>query len=185
MRYVIGFLVSIGLLILVFVLIFRGGGSNQAPNVPRSLVDYANTTTIVRYTDDYPVSADQTHRQVVTTVGRDHTSFVVQSGYEGTPLKSQSYENNPTAYSNFLRALQLAGYTTSTKDNKPLDERGYCPTGHRYTFEVLDGSRVIQHLWSTSCGNIGNFKGEADTIRSLYRRQVPDYNKLTAGLSVF
>lgn len=77
MKYITGFLISIGLLILVFVMIFRGGGDDTttAPNAPKQLVEYANTSTVVRFIDDYPVSANQTHRQLVTTVG-DRKSVV-------------------------------------------------------------------------------------------------------------
>lgn len=183
MRYVLGFLISIGLLILVFVMIFRGG-SDPAPNVPAQLVDYANTNTTVQFVEDYPVNADQTHRQLTTTVGRDAVRFVVESGYQGTVLRERSYPNNPTAYANFLRALQLAGYTAANTDPSLRDERGFCPTGRRYIFSVRDGERNIQRLWSTTCGNIGSFKGRTDTVRTLYQRQVPDYNELTRGVQL-
>lgn len=178
MRYVIGFLISIGLIILVFVMIFRGGGSDLPAE--RKLVDYANTSTIVQYTVDYPINADQIHRQTVTYVGRDNIKFDVRTGYEGTVVRTQSYENNPTAYANFLRALQLAGYTNG--EAEPRDERGYCPQGYRYIYEVKDGSRTIQRYWSTSCGSLGNFKGRASTVRTLFQRQVPDYSRLTSGI---
>ncbi len=184
MKYIIGFLVSIGLLILVFVLIFRGGGDDTPQNQPAQLVTYATTDTTVRLIQDYPVTANQTHHELVTTVGRDQVTFTVENGYEGQVLRSQNYANNETAYANFLRALQVAGYNNGTSDADKRDERGYCPTGYRYIYEIINGSgNVTQRYWSTSCGNIGNFKGKTDTIRSLYRSQVPDYNKLTSNLN--
>lgn len=182
MRYVIGFLISIGLVILLFVMIFRGG-DETAPRATR-MVDYANTTTVVQFIEDYPVSANQTHRQVVTTVGRDEVKFVIETGYEGDVLRSQTYENNPTAYADFLRALQIAGYNNGVDNEALRDERGYCPAGRRFIFEIKDGARTIQRLWSTSCGNIGTFKGETTDIRNLFRRQVPDYSKLTSGVQL-
>jgi hypothetical protein len=185
MRYVIGFLISIGLIILVFVMLFRGGGdTTTAPNAPKRLVDYANTTAIVRLTEDYPVSANQTHRQVVTTVGRDQTTLEVKTGYEGDILRSQQFDNNPTSYANFLRALHLAGFAQGSNEETLRDERGYCPTGRRYIYEIRQGSQIIQRYWSTSCGK-GSFEGKAVTVRSLFKRQVPDYNKLTSGLQLF
>lgn len=187
MRYVIGFLVSIGLLILVFVMIFRGGASNgtTSPNAPKKLVDYANTSVSVRLIDDYPINANQTHRQLVTTVGRDNTRFEVKAGYEGDNLRSQTYSNNPTSYANFLRALQLAGYTLGKNDEKLQDERGFCPAGHRYIYEIIQDDQLIQRYWSTSCGNgQGSFKGRSDTVRILFQRQVPDYIKLTSNIDV-
>jgi hypothetical protein len=184
MRYILGFLISIGLLILVFVMIFRGGGNAPAPNVPAQLVDYANTNVTVQFIDDYPVNADQTHRQLTTTVGRDVVTFAVESGYQGTVLREKSYNNNPTAYANFLRALQIAGYNSANTDPALRDERGYCPTGHRYIMLIKDNERTVQRLWSTSCGNIGSFKGRIDTVRTLYLKQVPDFNELTRGVQL-
>mgnify|MGYP000156124413 CR=1 FL=1 len=186
MRYVIGFLISVGLIILVLVMIFRGGGDPApAPNASKRMVDYANTSTVVQFIDDYKVSHDSTHRQIVTTVGRDAVTLVVETGYEGTILRSQTYPNNPTAYANFLRALQVAGYTNGDNSAGLRDERGYCPSGRRFVFEIKDGARSIQRYWSTSCGNIGSFKGRSDTVRSLFQRQVPDYSKLTSGVQLF
>lgn len=164
-----------------------GGGDDPAPapGATKRMVDYANTSTIVRYTEDYPVSANQTHRKVVTTVGRDQITLTVESGYEGDVLRTQSYPNNPTAYANFLRALHIAGYT-NVEDNPNLrDERGYCSSGRRYVFETKDGTNTVMRSWSTSCGNIGTFKGKSSEVRNLFQRQVPDYRKLTSGVGVY
>jgi hypothetical protein len=185
LRYIIGFLVAIGLIILLFVWIFSGGDDpGPAPNQTRRMVDYANTTTVVQFVDDYPVNANQTHRQTVTTIGRDAVTFVVESGYEGEVIRSQTYENNATSYANFLRALQLEGYTNGDNNPALVDERGYCAHGRRFIFEIKDGARSIQRYWSTSCGNIGSFKGDTTAVRDLFRRQVPDYNKLTSGVQL-
>lgn len=180
MRYILGFLIGIGLIILLFVLIFRGG-SNPAP-LQKPLVDYAVTDTTVQVTDDYPVNLDQLHDQVVTVVGKDQVSLTVYQGYQGTVLRSKDYANNPTAYANFLRALQLAGFDSGKTDPKLQDERGYCPLGHRYIFEIKNGNSTVQRLWSTSCGNIGTFQGKTSTVRQLFQQQTPDYGSLTAGL---
>lgn len=184
MRYVLGFLISIGLLILVFVMIFRGGSDPAAPNAPKQLVDYANTNVTVQLIEDYPVNADQTHRQLTTKVGRDVTTFTAESGYQGTVLREKSYNNNPTAYASFLRSLQLAGFNSANPDEALRDERGFCPLGRRYIMEIKDNERTIQRLWSTSCGNIGSFRGQLDTVRKLFRAQIPEYNELTRGLQL-
>ncbi|HSH55962.1 MAG TPA: hypothetical protein VK983_03990 [Candidatus Limnocylindrales bacterium] len=183
MRYVAGFVITIFLLIFAFILIFRGGSDAPDPQTGApQLVSYANTSTEVRLTIDRPVMADQVHRQIVMTVGRDASQLSYQQGYEGAVVRSQTYANNPTAYANFLRALELAGFNKGDSTENLKDERGHCPEGDRYVMEVRDGDRVIQRFWSTSCGNIGSFKGRIDTIILLFQRQIPDYITLTADV---
>lgn len=187
-RYLIGLLVAIGLIIVVFIFIFRGPSNNAAAPAPTAssrLVDYANTDTTVRLIRDYPVTANQTHRETVTTVGRDEVTFVVETGYDGQVLRSQTYQNSAAAYAEFLRAIQLAGFTNGDPKSKQTDERGFCPAGYRYIMEINNGNDVTQRYWSTSCGNLGNFKGRMQSILQLFERQVPDYNKLTSGISQY
>jgi hypothetical protein len=182
MRFIIGIIVAVGLIVLLVVLLF-GRGPAPAPNATKQMVSYAVTSTVVQYTDDYPVTADQTHVVVETTVGRDQTTLDVERGYQGTVIRTKSYANNPTAYAYFLRALQAAGFTNGKSDTNLRDERGVCPLGHRYIYTIRDGNNISQRFWSTSCGNLGSFKGNASTVRELFQRQVPDYNVLTSGLS--
>ncbi len=182
MKYIAGFLLTIFLLIFVFVMIFRNSDQPGPKTEVQRLVDYANTSTEVQLTVDYPISAEQTHRRVVTTVGRDASILSYEQGYEGTVIRSKTYGNNPTSYANFLRALEVSGFNKGVTDEALRDERGYCPQGRRYIMEIKDGNRSIQRFWSTSCGNIGSFKGEIGTVNNLFIRQIPDYNVLTAGI---
>lgn len=179
MRYIIGFLLSIAVLIFIFVLIFRGGGEEAAPEAQKKLIDYANTSIVVELTTDGPVSADQTHRVIRTTVGRDESTLDYMQGYEGTVLQARTYANNQTSYASFLSALEIAGYTQGNKDKALGDERGYCPEGYRYIYEIKDGARSIQRFWSTSCGGAKTFNGKSDVVRNLFQRQIPDYGRLT------
>ena len=178
MRYFIGFLITIGLIVLLIVLLFGGGG--KAPVTKAPLISYANTDTVVRETIDEQVNDVDHHRQIQITVGRDSTDFELHKGYDGETLKSQSYPMTATSYASFLRSLQHAGFTNG-KDSKDLkDERGYCPLGKRYIFEVIQGSSDLERYWATSCNNAPKtFNGKTPTILSLFRLQVPDYNKLT------
>lgn len=185
MKYIAGFIIAISLLIFAFVLIFRGGDdTTTAPNTPPKLVSYADTSTEVRLTIDYPVSAPQTHRQIITTVGRDQTKLVVEQGYDGQTLRSQTYDNTETAYAHFLSALQVAGFSKGENSEQLKEWRGQCPEGRRYLYEIIDGGKTIQQYWATSCGNIGSFKGRTTTVNSLFIKQVPDYHKLTSGIGV-
>lgn len=179
MRYFIGFLVTIGLIVLLIVLLFHGGNSGKVPQTKVPLVSYATTDTVVRATIDETINAPEIHRTIQITVGRDNTTLNVIKGYDGDSQKNLSYPMTESAYGVFLKALQHAGYTTGNDDSSLKDERGYCPTGSRYIFEVVQGGDSIERYWSTSCG--GNapstFKGKTSLVLDLFRSQVPDYDK--------
>lgn len=185
MKFIIGFLVSIGLLIFVFVLIFRGGGSSTAPKAGPKLLDYANSSVVMQLTTDSPISADQTHRQTRLTVGSAESTVEVFQGYQQTLISSKSYSNNSASYADFLSALQLAGYTLGNNDKKLADERGYCATGSRYVMGIKDGNQDVQRFWSSSCGGIASFKGKTALVNDLFRRQFPGYAKDTAAFGQY
>jgi hypothetical protein len=185
MRYFLGFLAAIGLIVLVFVLIIRGftGHKSSNPTNQSSLMDYAGTSTVMQLTIDGPIVSDQNHRAVRITVGRDQTTFETIKGYDGQVDISKSYENTQASYANFLRAIQLLGYNRGDTDPAKSDERGYCPNGRRYIFEVVTGSASVQRFWRGSCG-VGTFKGNNNTIVTLFKQQVPDYTQVTGNLQL-
>lgn len=184
MRYIVGFLIGIGLIVLTFILIVRifSGGDEPAPR-RIDLDSYASTDTVMRLTVDGPIVADQQHQQIRITVGRDNVLFERYQGYQGDVVDTKNYPNNPDAYGQFLRALEIAGYTRGDT-TKPKDERGYCPTGRRYVYEAIGNGENIVRWWSTSCSSDhGNFEGRGGDVRRLFQRQVPEYNQLTRGTS--
>lgn len=172
MRYILGFLAAIGLIIVVFILILRAFGS-RTPEAQIDLLDYAKTDTVVQLTVDGPVSSEQTHQRYRITVGRDFSTIELTKGYEGTRQDLRSYATNETAYANFLRALQLTGFTRGDKDPLRADERGQCPNGSRYVYEIISDNRRVQRFWSTSCGR-GTYGGNAAQTRDLFIRQIPE-----------
>ena len=184
MRYFLGFLAAIGLIVLVFILVLRGlGGHSRQPNVQTLLTDYAKTETVMRLTVDGSVNADESHRRVRITVGRDENTIETLAGYQDQVLDTKTYPNNEEAYYTFLRSLQLQGYTKGVSDPARADERGYCPTGKRYVFEIITGNATVQRYWKGSCG-AGTFSGNSSTIRVLFQKQAPDFSKMTRGLGL-
>lgn len=179
MKYFIAFLASIALVIFVVVLVVRGftGNDKQDKNVPAPLIDYANTSVEMQYTITGPVIADEKRKALRITVGQDQVKIEKLEGYNEAISQQKIYANNLAAYSEFLRALDIAGYTVGLDDASLKDERGYCPSGERYSFDIIDGGSVKQHYWTTSCGKTGNFKGKSRSIITLFEKQVPDYGK--------
>jgi hypothetical protein len=188
MRYFLGFLVSIGLIILVFILVLRGFGGKSGPENQNPLTDYANSDSLVRMTVDGPIVADQQHQAYRITVGRSETRIETLQGYEYDAIDTTTYNNNQESFANFLRAIDLAGYAKGTvdADSQAQDERGVCANGDRFLFEIIKGTSQIQRYWSTSCGSNGTFKGNTDSVKHLFDRQIPpqDFTKLTTKLNI-
>jgi hypothetical protein len=184
MRYIVGLLLGIGLIVLTIILIFKAfSGGSDAPKTPQiDLNSYANTQAVMRYTIDGQVNSNQKHERVRITVSSDRVLFEEIQGYQGQLKQSKTYPNNPDAYATFLHALTLVNYA---KGNPEItkDERGYCPTGRRYIYEGLSGGDSIFRWWSDSCTTKdGNFLGVPSTVQVLFTNQVPDYNTLTSRI---
>lgn len=183
MRYFIGFLVSIGLIITLIILLFSGSSSPKQAT-PKLLSSYAGTNAVVQMTIDGPVTAQQTHTQVRVTVGRDQATFQQFQGYDGIIVKSKSYDNTANSYNVFLRALAHAGFTQGNKNATINDSTGYCPLGEVYTFELIDSGNQLEKFWTTSCGSPKTFTGNASLVTSLFRSQIPDYQTLIQNINL-
>lgn len=183
MRYLIGLLVAIAVIIFIIIRLLTGGGS-PAPKAT-DLVGLADTDSVVRMTLSNPVQAASTHREIQITVGRDATDFVLYKGYNGDVVRSKTYDMNQASYSDFLHALEISGHFTKGNDDPAFaDEHGYCATGDRYVYEIIDGDGTVkQHYWSTGCGP-KTFRGDADTVQKLFQLQVPDYFDLTGDVEL-
>lgn len=184
MRYFIGFLVTIGLLIVLIVLLLSGSGHKTKPPTPKTLPDYATTDASVRLTIDGQINADQTHRQIRITVNRDDATFDLIQGYQGTVISTQSYANNESAYSNFLYALSHVGFTLGDNSKLLANEKGYCPLGNRYIFELINNGQDVQRYWATTCGKPRTYGGNVSATLNLFKLQIPDYSTLTQNVSL-
>jgi hypothetical protein len=190
MRYIVAALIAIGLVILFIILLFRaifGGGGENSPAERRvNLADYENTGVIMRMVNEGPINADELHRQVYIEVGRDGNKIQLVHGYQGNVVRQEQVNSNSSAYGSFLRAIDLLGYNNGnrSKNEAVTDYRGHCPFGNRYIFQIMDGNDVKQQFWSTSCGNEGSFRGQADQIVQLFQAQIPGYDDLTQDLGI-
>jgi len=180
MRYFFAFLLAVALIVVVFILVIRGLTGGSRPSIQTELVDYAKTQTVMRMVVSGRVNIDQEHRSVSVVIGRQSNNIELVGGYQGNVLSTKSYTTNESAYSTFLRALDLQGYTKGNDDPEREDSRGYCPNGKVYTFQIITGSDTVQNFWTTSCGG-GTFRGDTNVIRTLFRQQIPDYSDVIRG----
>lgn len=183
-RYFLGFMVAIGLLILVVILLFRGGGRQaEVANTDKPLTSYSNTDADVRLTIAGPINANQEHRQIEIIVDRDNVNYVQIRGYEGDVLMRRQFANNEEAYNNFLYAIARAGFTMGDKSEALANEKGRCPLGQRYVFELRQGGEELQRFWATSCGGIKTYQGDVNLTLRLFQAQVPGYSDLSRDIN--
>ncbi|HEU4966242.1 MAG TPA: hypothetical protein VFT53_02045 [Candidatus Saccharimonadales bacterium] len=183
-RYFIGFLLAVGLIVVVVILIIKAlTGTHKGPT-PLDLPSYANSDVRVQLTIDSPVTSPDTHHDIILTVGSDQSSLMVTKGYDSEVVSMKNYPMTASAYGVFLKALAYNGFTKGAVDSSIADERGHCAQGDRYIYEVIDGSgNDLQRYWYSSCGT-GTFKGNVSIIRSLFVKQFPDYSTQTQNISL-
>jgi len=184
MRYLFGLLITIGLLILLIILIISRGNAKHAPSTaPKPLSSYSTTDVEARLIVGGPITSQQTHQQIEITVGQDEVTYVQINGYNGQIANSQSYPNTQNSYYNFLRALEVANFTLGNHDKNLANNTGYCPLSNRYNYQLVEGSTLLQNLWSTSCGT-RTYNGNASLTQQLFKNQVPNFDTLAQNLTI-
>jgi len=176
-RYFFGLMITIVLIIILIVVIMHGGNGTKTkvPTTSKTLDSYSSTDATVRMTIDGPVTSNQQHRQIQITVGKSDTTYQEIQSYDGTVTNSHTYANSQAAYGVFLRSLSYAGFTKGNTSSSLADERGYCPLGNRYIFELIQNGKNIERFWATSCGNPRSYGGNVPLTLKLFEDQVPDY----------
>jgi hypothetical protein len=184
-RQILAVLVTLGIIVLLFVLIARGFRANnsQATVKETSLVSYAGTDSVAQLYIDAPIVLDQDHRTVKISVSREQTEVEIIQGYEGTVVQQEVFPNNTAAYAVFLQALNHLNFAKGNTDPAQADERGYCPAGNRYIYQFVNGDKTLLRYWSTSCGQ-GTFGGDRPAVRDLFRQQIPPkiFDQLTRSI---
>jgi len=183
MRYFIGFLITIGLIIVLIVLLFSGGNKSTPSAVPKLLSSYASTDAEVRLTIDGPINAAQSHQKVQITINSSQATFQQLQGYDGTVVNTQSYANTPNGYYAFLRALEQADFTKGNSSPALANDTGLCPLGDRYNMELIQNGNVLENYWTTTCGGLATFEGNTDLTLQLFQAQIPNYSNLTENIN--
>lgn len=183
MKYFIGYLITIGLLILLIIFLMRGGGGDQpAVETTKTLASYASTDAEVSFLNEGPINAASEHEQILITVDQDYVTYQQIIGYDGHVTATKRFNNTQNAYRAFLSALGHAGFTKGDKDESIQNEEGRCPTGHRYIFEMNEGTEQIQRTWATNCAGVKTFLGSVDLTITLFQAQVPNYSTLSQNV---
>jgi len=184
------FFISLGVLLLIIfgIVIFNNGGSKTATTSTAKkaikLTDYAsNNAASVQYIVEGPITALENHRIIQITVSPLSRSVNVFTGYQGQVLISQTFHNDSTAYGEFLAALNRAAFTKDRKVANSINPESICPTNNRTHYKIVDSSKDAMDLWSSSCA-AGSFGGSVSLTGTLFRAQIPNYNRIVSGVNV-
>lgn len=183
-KYFVGFLLAIGLIVLVVVLIIRALTSPHKGPTPLDLPSYATSDVRMQLTIDSPITAPATHNDIILTVGDVQSTLIVTQGYDDSIIDLKNYPMTSSAYGVFLKAIALNGFTKGNSNPALADEKGHCASGDRVIYEVLDANgNDLQRYWSSSCG-AGTFSGNIAAIRQLFVKQFPDYATQTEKVNL-
>ena len=165
MKYGLGVLAIIVIAFVAILLIVRQGPSSTSTSTAKkkttatSLLDYDNSESSVQLTIQGRLTGEDQHQSVRITVTQSKRTVEIINGYEDNIIKSQTFPNTPAAYTNFIQAINNAGYSKSRKAVAET-EIGICPSGNRYVYQLNKGSEKIQRLWADNCAaGDGNFAG--------------------------
>lgn len=178
MKYVLGILGIILVAVFAIFLITRGGG-DEPEDKPKEVVvsQQNNPNTSAVMTQQGKLLGEDERRAIRISVTQSERRLDVLTGYGEAVESSQVFANTPEAYENFLIALDKAGYEQK-RETSNTDERGSCPLGRTYIYELKEFSQDLIRLWDTTCGQkIGTFNGDQGTVRKLFQEQIPDYSK--------
>lgn len=171
--------------VLTTVLLIGGRRTNistdtQTLNV--TVADYINNkNSSVTWTQEGELVGENDRRAIRVTVTPTERRADVLAGYDQKIIKTIKFSNNPTAYASFLLALEELRFGDEKRTNE-VDERGVCPFGNRYIYQLHDGADQKMRLWSTTCKKgEGTFDGEANLVKKLFKSQITDYLKFVSG----
>lgn len=190
-RYIIGILflfIAIALIVVLFNLVAGlfdadepESSGREKPAVDLSRVPERGQA--VQYTIIGPTVALEKHHRIRITIDRGSRTVEVLQGYDSQVVKSRRLSNTQEAYEAFIAALNGAGFASTVDKKGRGDKTQSCPLGRKYSYEVAPGTSEGFSSWSTSCGDKqGTFAGNDSLVRSLFRKQIPDYNEYTSDV---
>jgi hypothetical protein len=186
MRYGI---IIIGIIIFIVVaVLFFSGFIKRTDDVKENMVinntlgQYASSNTSVTFLTTGSIKSDEEYHSIRITVSKNSKTIKILSGYKYTPIETASYTNNLEAYRAFLSSLEESGFTEKKRDNS--SPAGKCSLGKKFFFSATGIPEMPDNSWGSTCYHVGTFNGNLNTIQQLFRKQIPDYNKITSGVAL-
>lgn len=185
MRYILGVIAVIFVALIAILLVTRDGGDEQTGRQQIVLSEEAREGTSVALTIQGELVGQNERQAIRVKISQNERRVEILDGYEEAVDRAHTFANTPAAYENFLIALEKLGFTREKDSAANDDERGVCPTGKTYIYELKEFSQQRLHLWNSSCSSkSGTLGGKGSTIRRLFKAQIPDYKKLVKGVNL-
>lgn len=189
MKYGIG-IVVIALLAVISIIVLSG--PKNAPNKSGSKTTQSEIVVAAKYdlSDTAKISwerqgkvvGNDLRRTVKVTITKNTRTFDLFDGYNNLVEHHEEFASNQAAFSVFLRAADGLGFGKQI-GGRIADERGFCPLGNVFVYELKDGNKTILRSWADSCTTSeGSFGGRADSMQRLFRNQITGYDKLVSGV---
>lgn len=182
MKFVLGIIGVIFAAIIVIVLLISGGGDRPAERPLIVSEEAREGVSAVLTTQGQVVGQDQ-RRAIRVIVNQNERRLEILTGYEEAVERSSTFPNTHAGFETFLAALQQAGFGRK-RPTAIDDERGACPLGRQYIYELREYSQELLRSWSSTCSNQGDFAGRGSTVRTLFEKQIPDYSRLVRGVDL-
>ncbi len=187
MKYVLSVIGMIIFGVIAVILFSKSVTNNNAGSVQVGIeqvhtTDYINDRSKVQYTKYGKIIANEERRTLKIYVSERERVIEVLKGYDELVEVRKSYNNNHESYKTFMYALDKEGFTRkqSTTVENPT---GICAKGYTYFYKLSEVGNNITNLWNSSCKSLGGDLGNKGTdIRSLFEKQIPDYNEVVKGV---
>lgn len=186
--FVIIIVAVVALISLARAVFFNDGASDRSAIVDTSQQALLNTASdrSVRMTVRGPIVAEEdfkSYRISITPTSRSLTTYV---GYLDTVVEQNVLSNNSAAYTEFVYALDRANLSKGVAfEGEKDDTRGICATGRVYEFDIMNGSSVVKHLWTSTCnGSRGSLNASKDQLGQLFVSQIPDANATISNINL-
>lgn len=189
MRYGLAILIVAFLAVVTVAVVVGGNDSDSGSSAPKvtKAVDYENDDdAALAWTQQGKLVGEDQRQAIRITITRNKRQVEVLSGYPERVERSTEFANSPEGFAAFTRALDNAGFGRERTVTQS-DERGMCPGGNRFIYEVKDAGQQIMRTWSDNCNRSnGTFGGgsTAGQIGGLFKNQITDYSDFISGVQL-
>jgi hypothetical protein len=168
--------VLIGAVVIAGYLLLRGSLSPKPQPSPTP----QPSITQLSYSVEGPVVANELYRSSTITITPQTRTLVIYQTYQNTPIVSETFPNNQTAFNQFLAAAATAGVARKASGDISGNPGGACPTGNKYIYETKNSTTTVSSLWASACSSPNqSFGGEIGTVNPLFRAQIPGIEQVT------